>query len=451
MKAFLKQTLIGTLLAFSPVVALTQADETNKTLEGTASLEECVQYALTHQPDIQQARIDQSLADRTIKSKLADWYPQLNLNYSVQHYLQLPVTILPDLTNPSSGETREVRMGVPNSSTAALSVNQSLFNRDLLLARQTAQDIRNQSDLELKNNRIATTVNVSKAFYDVLLTREQLTIAANDISRIEESLKMAFNQYKSGLVDKIDYKRATIALNNARANEQRIQELVKAKYAVLKNSMGYPPGEMLVIQTGDQSLESSVELDTNQQVRYENRVEYQLLQTLQLLRRADIRYQKQSYLPSVSAFLNYNLVFQNQKFANLYDRSFPNSLYGLTLSYPLFQGGKRNHQIKLAELQLSRMDWDFTRLQNAIHTEFELVMAEYKANLGNTIALKENRDLAQEVYDVVDLQYKSGVKTYLDVIISQNDLQNAQFNYLNALYQLVSSKIDMDRVTGAYQ
>jgi len=53
-----------------------------------ATLQQCVQYALTHQPNIQQSLIDQQIVETTIKSKLADWYPQLNLAASLQHNFQ---------------------------------------------------------------------------------------------------------------------------------------------------------------------------------------------------------------------------------------------------------------------------------------------------------------------------------------------------------------------------
>ncbi len=56
--------------------------------------------------------------------------------------------------------------------------------------------------------------------------------------------------------------------------------------------------------------------------------------------------------------------------------------------------------------------------------------------------------LAREVYDVIQLQYKSGVKTYLDVLISQTDLRTAEFNFINAQYQTISSKIDVERALG---
>ena len=57
-------------------------------------------------------------------------------------------------------------------------------------------------------------------------------------------------------------------------------------------------------------------------------------------------------------------------------------------------------------------------------------------------------DLAKEVYDVVVLQYRSGVKSYLEVITSETDLRTTQINYYNAVYQLLASKIDVQKALG---
>jgi len=72
----------------------------------------------------------------------------------------------------------------------------------------------------------------------------------------------------------------------------------------------------------------------------------------------------------------------------------------------------------------------------------------YKGSLANLIAQKENVDLAREVYDVIQLQYRSGIKTYLEVITSETDLRLARINYYNALYQVLANKIDVQKALG---
>lgn len=436
----------GAALACAPLVVRSQT--ATDSISQPVSLEECIAYALNHQPAVKQLQIDEQIVSRTVKSRLADWYPQLNLTYNIQHYLKLPVIILPDFANPGSGARREVQSGVANTSTLGFAVNQSLFSRDLLLTNRTAQDVYRQAAQNTLRTKIDVVVDVSKAFYDVLLTQQQLDIVEAEILRSERNLRDAYNQFQGGIVDKTDYKRATIALNNSKARYKQAAEELNAKKAYLKSVMGYPADRPINLELDDTTIQREALADTSRGLVYDNRIEYQLLQTRRTLLQSELTYERWSYLPTVSAFLNYNNVFQNQQFGELYSRAFPNSLFGLSIAYPIFQGGKRIHNIKIAELQLNRIDWEFAGLRNALNAEYEQALARYKANLTYYQTLKENVDLAREVYDVIQLQYKSGVKTYLEVIIAQTDLQTAEFNYTNALYQLISSRLDVDRALG---
>ncbi len=58
-----------------------------------------------------------------------------------------------------------------------------------------------------------------------------------------------------------------------------------------------------------------------------------------------LKYNKWSFIPSLSANGAYNLNYLNNNFGKLYNQSFPNSYAGLTLSFPIFQGGKRKYNI----------------------------------------------------------------------------------------------------------
>jgi outer membrane protein TolC len=172
------------------------------------------------------------------------------------------------------------------------------------------------------------------------------------------------------------------------------------------------------------------------------------LQTQKNLQNINVNYYKWGFLPSVSATGNYNLFYLSNSFSTLYDKSFPNAYVGLTLAIPIFQGGKRLQNLSKARLQVDRADLDIVNSRNTINTEYVQALASYKSNYTNWQFLKQNVDLAKDVYKVVSLQYREGIKTYLDVIVAQSDLRTAELNYYNALFQLLSSKIDLQKALG---
>jgi len=416
------------------------AQSSDSSFSRPVTVEEVVSYALKNQTLVEQARAGEEITALQIKSRLAAWYPQVNFNYLYQHNFQVQTNIIGG--NP-------VRLGVTNTSAFQFAASQSIFTRDLLLANRTRTDVLEQAAQQTESTQIDVAAAVSKAFFDVLATSQQIRVTEENIQRLQRSLKDAKARYDAGVVDKTDYKRATIALNNATASLQGYTEILKAKQDYLKSMMNYPQDAALELAYDSSSLVQMISLDTLQSPQYQNRIEFRLLQTQQKLNEANVRYQRWSFLPSVSANGAYNLNYLNNSFGKLYTTSYPQSYAGLTLSFPIFQGGKRRYDIKAAEWQLKQTDLQLDRFKQTATAEYSNALAQYKASLASYRVLSENVEMAREVYDVIQLQYRAGIKTYLEVVTAETDLRTAQINYYNALYQVLSAKIDVLKSQGA--
>jgi outer membrane protein len=413
-------------------------DSSDSTLQ-TATLDSVVVYALIHQPVIQQAKIDEEITNQIIRGKLADWYPQINFAYNYQRYIDLQSAVI-------GGNV--IRFGVNNTSSFQFTGSMNLFNRDVLLASRTASSVRKQAVQYTSRSKIDVAVNVSKAFYDVLATAQQIKVSEESIVRLERSLRDAYNRYTAGVADKTDYKRATIQLGNAQAALKSNTELLKYKKEYLKTLMGYPLDQELPIEYDTLRMENDIFIDTLQDINYFRHIDYRILQTQRELQEANLRYSKWAFLPSLSASGAYNLNYQNDSFHELYDKRYPYSYVGASLTFPIFQGSKRNAEIKQEKWAAYRIDQELINLRNNLSTEYTRALASYKSNLATYEAQKENVTLAEEVYDVIQRQYQSGIRTYLDVIIAETDLSTTRINYFNALYQVLVSKLDVQRALG---
>jgi outer membrane protein TolC len=318
-----------------------------------------------------------------------------------------------------------------------------------VIAQQSSNDVRLSARQNTINNKIAVVSNVSKAFYDLLLSKEQIALLDTDIVLLDRSLKDTYNQYKGGLVDKTDYQRATITLNNAKASRKTAEETLKSKTAVLKLFMSYPVDSSLTVLYDSSKMKAEVtSFDTTQLLDVNNRIEFQQLETQRRLEQYNLKYYKMGFLPTVSAFGNYNLNYYSSQFKDLYQNNFPNSYAGLAVTVPIFTGTRRTQQVKVAKLQIERLDYNFSSLKDSIRTQFIEAISSYKANLNNYYEQKENMELAKQVYNIIQLQYRAGIKTYLDVVVSNNDLFTAQVNYTNAIFQVLSGRIDVERALG---
>jgi len=409
-------------------------------LPAVISLKQSISFALHNQPAIKQAAIDRLINERDIDISLSSWLPQITSSNQYQHYFKGgPVNAAQ--VNSGGGSFHEF-------SSLGAQVNQTIYNNEVLQASKAST----YSRLLYRQNEVSTQIDVvsdvSKAFFDVLLSQKRLNIINENITRLQRSLKDATSRYQAGVVDKIDYKQATIALNNELATRKQTIEAIKSKMATLKQIMGVQANKDFALTYDSTHYEQEAIVDTNQVLNYNNRVEYQLLQTQKNLQNVNVNYYKYGFLPSLSAVGSYNALFLNNSLSNLYSKSFTNAYAGLSLTIPIFQGGRRLKNLSKARLQVERTDQDIVNQQNTISTQYIQALAAYKSNYTNWQTLKENVALATDVYNVVSLQYREGIKTYLDVIVAQSDLRTSQLNYYNALFQVLASKIDLQRALG---
>lgn len=409
----------------------------------------CLRYAVRHQPGLRASLLNQRIVDYDVKGALSDWLPQVSGTADVERYFQPSQSFFPDslITPGSSGYT--TFPSSPNYvSTLGLGITQNIYNRDVMLASRTSKNYRRYAGESVDSARIELVVDVSKAYYAIYTSELQLGILSEDIQRLERNVKDTYNQYQSGIVDKTDYKQATIELNNARAQYKQAQALIPAKYMYLKQLMGFPVDSLLKLHSDSASMVAEAMLDTAQQLDVNNRIEVQSLQTLKNLSMAQYDYQRLGWLPSLSAFYNYNVFYGNNQFSKLYNANFPNSYIGLTLSVPIFQGFKRIYAMHAAKLGAELVDLRLEDTKRVINTQFSQAMAAYKGDLANWATAQENIGLAREVDNTVNLQYREGIKTYLDVITADTDLRSSEITGLDALFSLLSDKMDVLRALG---
>ena len=409
------------------------------------TLESCIAYALQNAPEINQAQIDEEIGEGRIRSSMSYWLPQIGAQFNYQHNILLPTTMFP---NQTTGERVPVRIGVKNNSNLLLQADQTILNSEVLYAARAARYSRKELVQNIENTKINTVVDISKAFYDILLSQRQLSILEENIGRIERQYQDAYNRYEFGLSDKTDYQRASISLANTRSEYKRTQETLQVKYAYLKQRMGFQNDQPIGLSFDTGSMEENIPVDTTMSMEYDRRIEMQRLKTQQHLLHLNTAYNKYKFIPQIGIFGNYNFNYLHDELSQLYGKSYPASAVGLSMGVPIFQGSRRIQNIKIAQLQEERLQVDIDNTIRGMNTEYIAALAGYKSNYNEWLTLKTNVETAGEVYDIIKLQYDAGVKTYLELIVAESELKTSQLNYYNALYNLLASKLDFERALG---
>ena len=305
-----------------------------------------------------------------------------------------------------------------------------------------------QANQVTDSTKIGVVSNVTKSFYTLLLTLEQINVLKEDTAEFGKSFRDAYHQYVGGIVDETDYEQAEITLNNTMAQLKQANENVIPQYAQLKQLMGFPTEKQFNVLFDTLEMMKNIHIDTNQQLQFEKRIEFQLLNTDKAIQQQTVDYYRYSFLPTVSGFFNYNLYYSNDHLSELLSTGYPGSNVGLTLTMPIFTGFYRLNNLHKAKLQAQILDWTQTDLKSQINVQYTSALAAYKGNYYNLQILQKNVSLARRVYFVVTLQYRQGIVPYLNVITAETNLITSEINYLNALFQVLSNKVDLEKAMG---
>lgn len=464
---------VAALVLISCLASAQQADTSRllssvkDTTNGNApalSIKQCVDYAMIHQPALNQAQLNIEITKATNAIDLSTWLPQISATGDAVHYIQQSqysstVTTTgsssstgsstgSSTSGSSSGSTSTGRTTTSNSFIPELSVSQTIFNPSLLYAAHTAPLLVKQAQESTDSTKIYLVSAVSKAYYNVLLTLEQINVYKDDTTRLGRSMRDAYHQYKGGIVDETDYEEAAISLNNAVATLKQAVENIVPQYATLKQLMGYPPEGRFNVVFDTLQMMQDIHLDTAVQLNYEKRIEFQQVRTQQAIQDQQVNYYHFAWLPNVSAFYNYDLAYENNHLNDLFSASYPSQLVGLSFSIPIFTGFSRINGVRRAKLQREQLQYTEANLKSEIYTQYTTSLASYKSNYFNLMLLQKNVAMARRTYFVVDLQYKQGIVAYLNVITAQSNLISSEISYINAVFQTLSSKIDLKKAMG---
>ncbi len=412
------------------------------------SLKEAIDYAQNHQSSILNASIDEEIAKNTVKQTIGIGLPQLNGNVNFQDFLKIPTNLLPGEIFGKPGTQIPAQFGVQYQSSFGLELNQLLFDGSYLVGLQASKTYKELSNKNLKRSRIETAVGVTKAYYSVLVSNEQLSLLDANMDRLKKSLNDTKALLANGFVEKIDVDRLTVLNNNLETERGNVIRLLELNVNLLKFQMGMNIQFKLVLKDSIGSLQVEESLAVKDTSAYQNRIEYSLLETQKKLNELDLKRYKSLFLPSLSAFGNTSRSLQSNDFLNLLDRSFPATIIGFRLSVPLISGGVKTYQVRNAKLEVLKTENNLVNLRNGINLEVEQAQTVYRNGLKSLENQKRNMELAKEVLRVTKIKYEQGVGSSIEVTTAETSLKESQNNYINALYDLLINKVNVDRALG---
>ena len=64
------------------------AQKQDNVFSDSASIDECISYAMKYQPLVRQLKLDEAIANQNIKISLSDWLPQISTSAEYSYYIK---------------------------------------------------------------------------------------------------------------------------------------------------------------------------------------------------------------------------------------------------------------------------------------------------------------------------------------------------------------------------
>ena len=414
------------------------------------SLQQCIDYAYKNQNKVLNAGLDEQIASAKVKEVVGIGLPQINGSFDLKDYLSIPTSLLPaQVFGGRPGDFIPVKFGTKYNASAGLDASQILFDGSYIVGLQATKTYLELSKKNVERTKIETVTSVSKAYYGALINEERLNLLKTNVARIKKLLEDTKAMYDKGFVEKIDVSRITVNYNNLLVETEKVQRLVKVTYALLKFQMGMDLSTKLSLSDKLNATSQAIPV-TAEKVDYSKRVEYSLLKSQQKLYELDLKKNRMGYLPSVVAYGSLIGNAQRNEF-DIFDTDkkwYPIAIVGGRITVPIFDGLQKNYRIQQAKINLLKSRNDEKSLEMGIDLEINTTQINYQNNIAALETQKKNIALAEEVYNTSKIKYDQGVGSNLEIINADASLKEAQTNYYNAMYDVLVSKIDLDKANG---
>ncbi len=418
------------------------------------SLEDAVQFAFSNNLQIQNAQLNIQDADQQIYERRSIGLPQISGELGYQYYPQRPISVLPEelAIDPNTGmplpqEQREVSFVLAHNFTAGVSLSSLVFDGSYFVGLRAARLYRDYVQKELQSTRRTVRNQVSEAYLPLLLIDENVGLLDNNIANLTTLLKETQAYYKEGFVEQLDIDRLVLSLANLESEKENLVRQRDMALNGLKLAMNYPAEKELTITgTIEELLLDSSDEQLTSQINYNSRPEYEVALTGLKLNELNVDLYQAGYLPNLAVFANYQQAYFGDDFSSGFWA--PTFVVGAQVNIPIFDGFDKRSKIERARIQLKQAQNQTTNLAALIDLEIKNARINYQNALKRVEDQKEYVALAEKIYNTAQIKYKEGIGSSLELSQAEQSLFQTQGNYTQALYNLVTAKIELNKAIG---
>ena len=414
------------------------------------SLEEAIQIAVDSSYATRDAEFNLAKKEKEVQEVIAIGLPQVNAQAEFQNFLDIPVSLVPaEFFGGESGEFAEVQFGVNYNLTGSVTATQLIADGTYFIGLQAAKTVVELSRVQKSKAEQEIKVATSDAYYTTLLAQANFDILTENVANLDKTLEETRALYENGLTEEQDVDQLELNRNKLIISRDNTQRILNISKQALLYIMG------LSIQTDitlTDDIESLVALSNSPEYLQKEpdlltHPDYLLAKTNVELADLQIRGDKATFYPSLSAFFTHQQVGQSNEFEFFESGApyFPTTIVGARLNIPIFSGFQRKRQLQQSQIAYEQSQMQLRQAEDGLELEIVRARSNYEGALKNWENQKRSFELAQRINQKTTIKYSEGVADSFELNISENQLLQEQTRYIQTALELLNAKKALDK------
>ncbi len=353
-------------------------------------------------------------------------------------------------SSSSSSSSGGLEVGRWNTWSAGVSASMPIINAQLWKSIKISG-----MDVELavekaRSSRLEMVNSVKSAYYAVLLAKESFDVYKEVYENAMTNFAETEKKYNVQKANDLDMARAKTNVANAIPNVYDAESSIILTLWQLKAVMGVDLEMNIDVEgrledyaeymTCAVTSSDSISLDRNSTMKQLEIQANELAQT--------IKTQQLAYVPTLSLAFNYSYNAMANDFDFKEYKWTPYSYAGISLSIPIFSGGKRLNQVRQARNNYEQMRLQMTSTERNLRIAIRQSLNTMETNVKSYDAALDAVTSAEKAYSIAEKSYEVGRATLTDLNDAQLALTQARLTQSQAVYNYIVAKAQLEQNLG---
>ncbi len=415
------------------------------------SLQQAKDYAIQNSYEAKGAVIDIKQADKDIWMATARLLPQVNAEVAFNNFIDLPTSLI-DATlfgAPAGTPAQPVQFGQPYTMDVGGTVSQVLFNGSYIIGLRGAKGL--QKLQASKGNMI--NYNVAAAaeqnYYTALVAAENVAILSSNLKNLEKTLSETTALFQNGFAEQMDVDQIDLLVTNMRTQISMATRQAEAAKNLLKYTIGMDVDTEVTLTDGLETMWKTADPEKllTQEFSVEKNINYDIVSQDVKMHKYLTQLEQSKYMPTLAAYYSY----KQQAFGNEFNffssagTWFPNSLWGISLKIPIWDNLGNLASIQKAKLEEQRKRDQLFNVKEGLKLKYKTSRDSYVSAMEQLANAERGLKLAQSIRATILVKYNEGMSTSMDLTQAENQLAQAQGDYINKLFATMDAKLSLSR------